>query len=113
MQQVASLIAALIAGLLVASHLTGCSPLQDPYQRVGTWSAEGVNDANLRAMVADPDDLALGRGTERALAVEAVPPVARLLTGHRPTLPTESSSGITAETQTQATPQGGTGNAGQ
>lgn len=113
MQQVASLIAAMIAGLLVTSNLTGCSALQDPYERPGTWASEGVNDANLRAMIADPNDLALGRGTERALAVEAVPPVARLLSGHRPSLPTESASGIGAETQSQPTPQGGAGNAGQ
>lgn len=106
MQRIASLIAAMIAGLLAVSGLTGCTPFEEsPYSRAGTWAPTGVNDANLRAMVADPADLALGQGSEHDLGAEAAPPVERLLTGHRPPLPTESASGIGSNTQTQATPQ--------
>ncbi len=116
MHQSANLLAALIAGLLFAVQLSGCASVEslgDPYQRAGTWSSIGANDANLRAMVADPKDLALGRGDERTLAVEAVPPVGRLLTGHRLPLSTESASGIGAETQTQASTAPGGPNVGQ
>ena len=34
----------------------------DPYQRPGTWHAEGVNDANLRAQASDKSDFIRGHG---------------------------------------------------
>ena len=37
--------------------LTGCNQT-DPYLREGVWRPQGVNDVNLRAMVAVPSDLA-------------------------------------------------------
>jgi len=50
----------LIGALLVA----GCDTyLTDPYQRPGTYNPTGVNDANLRVMVANPHDLVEGTGT--------------------------------------------------
>ena len=111
MRAAANLLAALIAGLLLAP-LTGCA--LDPYARDGTWSASGVNDANLRIMAADPRDLAVGRGVDTDLAVEAVPPVGRLLSGQRLPLSTESASGLGSSTQTSASApgQGQNGNAG-
>ena len=65
----------LLAG---TAALCGCT---DPYQREGTWHATGVNEANLRALVADPSDLERGvshRGTDGQLAAVAV---ARLRAG--------------------------------
>jgi hypothetical protein len=59
----------LLAG---AAALCGCT---DPYQREGTWHATGVNEDNLRALVADPADLergVSGRGTDGQLAAAAV-----------------------------------------
>ncbi len=32
----------------------------DPYTRAGAWRPNGANDKNLRAMIADPDDLIVG-----------------------------------------------------
>jgi hypothetical protein len=48
----------LLLGLLT---LAGCGA--DPMLREGTWRAEGLNDRNLRAMVANPAHLARGTGT--------------------------------------------------
>jgi type IV pilus biogenesis protein CpaD/CtpE len=48
-------IAALLLPLLAA--LAGCNQI-DPYTREGNWRPNGANDANLRAMVAVPADLA-------------------------------------------------------
>ena len=34
----------------------------DPYQRPGTWQAEGLNDANLKAQATNKTDLYMGHG---------------------------------------------------
>jgi hypothetical protein len=98
---------------LVALMLGGCH--QDPFQRPGTWAPTGANDANLRAMVAQPADLVTGHGTETGLAAEAAPPVARLLSGRRLPLPAESASGVSEAAPTAASPgaESGQGNGGQ
>lgn len=75
-------------GLLLCTllALAACSTMplaSDPFKQPGTWSETGVNDANLRAMVADPHDLVAGKDAPNGLAVEAVPPVTRLLSGQR------------------------------
>ena len=52
--------------------LLGCT---DPFLNRGTWHATGVNDGNLRAMVAHPNDLEWGvddRGANGRLAASAV-----------------------------------------
>jgi hypothetical protein len=41
--------------------LAGCS-MTDPYERAGIWRPSGVNEANIAAQVANPGDLARGRG---------------------------------------------------
>ncbi|WP_270936084.1 hypothetical protein [Falsiroseomonas oryzae] len=38
---------------------TGCA--YEPYEAPGTWQSRGVNEANLRAMVANPADLQRGQ----------------------------------------------------
>jgi hypothetical protein len=82
----------------------------DPMQRPGTWTATGDNDANLRAMIADPRDLQAGANAPNGLAVEAVPAVGRLLSGKLPPLPDEPTSQLGGGSG-GAAPQGG-GNAG-
>jgi len=70
--------------VLLTLGLAGCG---DPFERPGTWHLEGVNDANLRAMVADPHDLEEGvsePGSDGRLAAGAV---ARLRTGQVKALP--------------------------
>ena len=60
--------------LLLCAALPGCA-LTDPQTRPGTWQPTGANDANLRAMIADPHDLVHGQagsGTEAAVAARAV-----------------------------------------
>lgn len=52
----------ILAGLVLAVlPLAGCGPTGDTYDRVGSWHAEGVNDLNIAAQVADPRDLVRGR----------------------------------------------------
>jgi len=65
--------ALLLLPLLLAA--SACTP--EPYERPGTWQATGVNDRNLRAMVADPahltrgvDALAPARGEVAAMAAD-------------------------------------------
>ena len=47
-----------LAAAIVAQALSGCAEI-DPYTREGVWRPNHSNDANLRAMVAVPSDLAL------------------------------------------------------
>lgn len=49
----------IVAAALLA--LGGCADI-DPLTRPGVWRPTGANDANLRAMVAVPGDLAQGFG---------------------------------------------------
>ena len=68
---------ALLLPLLVA--LTGCDQV-DPYTRPGNWRPIGANDANLRAMVAVPADLAEATPASPADGNRAAMAVARLRT---------------------------------
>jgi len=89
---------ALLPALATVIGLMGCAP--DTYfpptdfERAGTWQADGVNDRNLRAMVADPSHLTRGVGaaTDRGGAGAAA--VAALDCGRRPPLPTLTLSEI-------------------
>jgi len=60
-----------VLGLLL---LSGCAAT-NPFHRPGAWRPEGVNQANIAAMVARPADLLRGRdagGTDSPLAAAAV-----------------------------------------
>ncbi len=47
-----------VAPLCLLLALAACGP--EPFDREGTWRATGANEANLRAMVADPAHLTRG-----------------------------------------------------
>lgn len=87
-----------ITAVALALGLAACGP--DTYfpptdfERAGTWQAEGINDRNLRAMVADPSTLTRGVGaaTDRGNAGAAA--VAALNRGARPPLPQTSLSTV-------------------
>lgn len=63
------------AALLAAS---GCAGLNDPFERPGTWTPRGANDANLRAMIANPADLERGEGDPRGRGRQASNAIERL-----------------------------------
>jgi len=60
--------------------MAGCSEI-DPLTKEGTWHPTGANDANLRAMVAVPSDLAFGRSARTADGEQAARAVDRLRSG--------------------------------
>jgi hypothetical protein len=62
------------AALLAA----GCAGLADPFERPGTWTPRGANDANLRAMIADPAHLERGEGDPRGRGRQATNAIERL-----------------------------------
>jgi hypothetical protein len=74
--------------------VTGCT--QDPIDRPGTWQASGVNDNNLRAMVAKPTDLERGvaASSERGNAGAAA--ATRLYTERRRPLPNVRATSVGA-----------------
>jgi hypothetical protein len=49
-------------GGIVVLAVAGCA-ITDPYERAGVWRPSNANEANLRAMVAQPADLARGVGS--------------------------------------------------
>ena len=87
-----------IAILGLALALGACAP--DTYfppsdiDRAGTWQAEGINERNLRAQVADPAHLTRGAAaaTDRGEAGSAG--VRQLQAGRRPSLPASSLSEV-------------------
>ena len=60
--------------------LGGCAQI-DPLTKEGIWRPTGANDANLRAMVAVPSDLAYGRAARTTDGRSAAQAVDRLRTG--------------------------------
>jgi len=84
----------LLAGLAALPLLAGCEtpPFSDPFARPGSWQPTGINDANLRAMAADPAHLQRGVGTQTSPATLPAAAVGRLNEGQRAPLPRESSA---------------------
>ena len=64
----------------------GCAGV-DPLHRPGTWQPVGANDANLRAMIANPEDLHHGRAGSGADGEIAARAVARYRAGKVKELP--------------------------
>lgn len=73
--------------------LAGCSQI-DPLTKEGVWRPTGANDANLRAMVAVPSDLAYGRAARTSDGGMAARAVERLRTGKVYPLPDTGISKI-------------------
>lgn len=73
---------ALPAVAIAVSLLGACSPEYE-IDRPGTWKPTGVNDQNLRAMIADPRDLSYGTASATDRGSGASRAVARLLTDRR------------------------------
>ncbi len=66
--------------------VAGCAAT-DPLSRPGLWHPIGANDANLRAMIADPEDLHHGAVDGRADGEVAANAVARYRAGKVKELP--------------------------
>ncbi len=101
--------------LLVLLTAAGCTP-DYPLDKPGTWSIDqygNSNDANLRAMVANPRDLVAGSGESTSLGAEASPPVTRLYSGQRTPLPNIDTLDVNLEQEQPQQPAQGGGNAGQ
>lgn len=93
---------ATLAFLLLLA-VAGCD--NDPFKAPGTWSLPptgmGSNDANLRTMVVNPNDLVAGEGEDTSLAPLAARPVELLVTGRRRPLPNVNASDIGVGQQQQ------------
>lgn len=72
--------------LILLLALSGCAA-EDPLTRPGLWQPVGANDANLAAMVADPDDLVTGVSDRRMDGQVAAAAVARYRAGKVKDLP--------------------------
>ena len=91
--------------------LAGC--IDDPFERPGTWPPAGVNDRNLRAMIADPEDLERGSAALRERGAAGSNAATRLLTEQRRPLPATASSRLGNEAAaTQDRPLPGLGISG-
>ena len=66
--------------------LTACQPGGD-FARAGTWQATGVNDRNLRAMLAEPAHATRGAAATEERGTAGSVPVGRLLRDERRALP--------------------------
>jgi hypothetical protein len=78
--------------MIATLSLAACNgPAGDPFARAGTWTIQHDNDANLRAMIADPADLVRGHGDGVAIGETAAVAIERLHAGKVRPLP---SSGV-------------------
>ena len=81
--------------LCVTLFLSGCA-FEDPLTRAGLWHPVGANDANLAAMVADPDDLVTGMADGRADGQVVAAAVAHYRAGKVKNLPDSSIAKVGA-----------------
>ena len=80
------------AALLILM-LGGCAEGGTDFARPGTWQAAGVNDRNLRAMLADPSHATRGVAARDDRGAAGTTPVTRLLAGDREPLPALATRG--------------------
>lgn len=73
--------------LVLPLLLAACAEDIDPYAREGTWRPSGVNERNLRVMVAIPTEILRGTGATGADGQAAAEAVARLRTDRVRPLP--------------------------
>ena len=92
--------------LVALLGLTACSP-DYPFDKPGTWAlgpqgSPNANDANLRAMVVNPNDLVVGQSEPGSVGAEASRPVKHLLAGKRPALPNTNTIQLQVGNDTSA-----------
>lgn len=92
---------------------SGCTMVENPMMRTGTWHPTGANADNLAAMVANPHDLIEGESASGTIGPQATLPVVRLRTDNVKPLPSNSinSMGGTTTSNTGGS-NGGSGGAG-
>jgi hypothetical protein len=73
--------------------LAACTETE-PYVRAGDWRPLGANAANLRAMVANPNDLVAGHGELVSDGEAAADPVTRLREGNVHPLPNSALTDV-------------------
>jgi len=71
--------------------MAACTP-DHPFDKPGTWSlgppgSLNSNEANLRTMVVNPNDLVVGQSEPGSLGAEASRPIKQLIAGKRAPLP--------------------------
>jgi len=98
--------------LLLCAAGCGLESPDYPMDKPGTWQIPetSANEANLRTMVANPNDLTAGTGESNTLGIEAGPPVSRVFSGQRYQLPASNVlelNVIGGEQQPSPPPQGG------
>jgi len=96
----------------LALLLAGCAG--DDFSRPGTWQATGANEANLRAMVAEPAHLQRGVAAPTERALPATQAIRRLAADRRRPLPDSRAAqigAITTGTPPAAAPVGGAADA--
>lgn len=97
------------AALLAPLLLSGCiATTNDPWNRDGAWRSTGANDANLRAMIADPSHLSRGAQPATPARGEA----ATIATG-RLAFPSNPTQGQGSGPGVPSLPALRTGNVGQ
>ncbi|MCC7282211.1 MAG: hypothetical protein IT556_07485 [Acetobacteraceae bacterium] len=101
-----------LVALLAAAAGSGCTAMNDPWERDGAWRPTRANDANLRAMVADQADLVAGRGSDRRVGPGAADAVDRLYRDRVRPLPVTDIARIGASSASPAAPGGGEGGGG-
>ena len=85
----------LLAGASLMLSLSACDQAnRDPFERIYTWQPTGANEENLRAMVANPNDLTVGQSARGSHAIIANAAVTRVLTDKVKPLPKVSTGGV-------------------
>jgi type IV pilus biogenesis protein CpaD/CtpE len=68
--------------LVMAATLTGCEHTTDSIAKLNDIPFGGTNEANIAAMVANPNDLVRGRGQDTRDGPTATAPIQRVQTDH-------------------------------
>jgi len=81
--------------LVALLGLAACTP-DYPFDKPGTWAlgpqgSPNANDANLRAMVVNPNDLVVGQSEPGSVGAEASRPIRKLFAGQRAALPASNT----------------------
>ena len=93
-----------LAPLLLATGLMACGGPGD-FERPGTWRATGANEANLRAMLAEPAHAAQGAAAPTERAQPGSRAIRRLEEGRRAPLPDTRAARIGADPGASAVPE--------